>query len=237
VKSLKQTLKLLAIDTATEQCSVALRMGDQCVVRCLQTARGHADMILPMVQEVLSEAETTIADLHAIAFGRGPGAFTGVRIGIGVAQGLAYGADLPVIGISNLAAVAQQAVPMMSSSGAILVCMDARINEVYWGLFKHNDNNTDDGLITPVQEEQLSKPEYFTTIKLNPLVCLGTGFRAYPVLQQCFSAVEMNESALPRAQEIAQLAERDYRLGLAVDAMSAQPVYLRDQVTHVKSPV
>src|ERR1700752_3189626 len=126
-------MKLLAIDTATEQCSAAVRVEGRCVARCVPTPRGHTELILPMVEEVLAEAGLTLKQLDAIAFGRGPGAFTGVRIAIGVAQGLAYASDLPLVPISNLAAVAQQ---NASGDGDILVCMDARMNEVYWGVFR-----------------------------------------------------------------------------------------------------
>src|SRR5690606_25113450 len=123
-----QIMKILAIDTATERCSVALCVGARWIERAVDTARGHAEIVLPMVEQVLEEAGVRLAELAGIAYGRGPGAFTGVRIAIGVVQGLAYGADLPTVGISNLAAVAQQ----VAAPGArILVCMDARMSEVY----------------------------------------------------------------------------------------------------------
>ena len=230
-------MKLLAIDTATEQCSVALRYGDSCILRCVQTARGHADMVLPMVQAVLAEAGLSLPQLDAIAFGRGPGAFTGVRIAIGVVQGLAYACELPVVGISNLAAVAQQAA---DQPGEILVCMDARMGEVYWGRFQCIDAGSHDKLVTALQNEQLSAPAQVVALNLQPAVCLGTGFRAYPLLREGFNALVHNQptingDALPCAREIALLAERDYRLGLAVDAAAARPVYLRDQVTQVSA--
>ena len=222
-------MKLLAIDTATEQCSVALRYQGRSIERCVQTPRGHAEMILPMVQAVLTEAGLAIHQLDAIAFGRGPGAFTGVRIAIGVAQGLAYACDLPVLPISNLAAVAQQAA---STAGDILVCMDARMSEVYWGVFRA----AADGLVAPISTERVSAPEW---VELAPeqvaATGLGTGFRAYPNLRERFVILNIDDSALPRAAEIALLAERDFAKGLAVSPAAAAPVYLRDQVAHVKS--
>ena len=102
-------MKLLAIDTATEQCSVALLQDSECIDRCIPTPRGHTDLVLPMIQELLDESGYSLKQLDAVAFGRGPGAFTGVRIAIGVAQGLAYALGLKLLPVSNLAAVAQQA--------------------------------------------------------------------------------------------------------------------------------
>jgi len=221
-------MKLLAIDTATEQCSAAVRMDGHCIARCVPTPRGHTELILPMVEEVLAEAGITLQQLDAIAFGRGPGAFTGVRIAIGVAQGLAYACGLPLVPVSNLAAVAQQ---RASAGGDILVCMDARMNEVYWGVLRPDI----DGLVTAVTAERVAPPDQ---VIIEPSVlraALGTGFRAYPVLQDCFRGASLDENALPRAVEIAVLAERDFANGLGVDAAAAQPVYLRDQVTHVKT--
>jgi len=222
-------LKKLAIDTATEQCSVALRIDDATLTRGVVTPRGHADLVLPMVQEVLTEAGLTLQQMDVLAFGRGPGAFTGVRIAIGVIQGLAFAADLPVIGVSNLAAVAQQA----SINGAeILVCMDARMGEVYWGRFQ-----LEAGFVTPLSTEQVSAPERVIESHRNenwmPKIAAGTGFGAYPLLAQHFAGCELNATSLPHAREVALLASRDYQLGLAVSPEQAQPVYLRDQVTHV----
>lgn len=221
-------MNLLAIDTATEQCSVALRHQGNTLERCMPTARGHAEIILPMVQEVLAEAGLSMQQLDAIAFGRGPGAFTGVRIAIGVAQGLAYACDLPVVPISNLAAVAQQAAGV---TGSILVCMDARMAEVYWGVFA----TAIDGLVAPTGQEQVDAPESVVLVNQLAGVGLGTGFRAYPILRECFASLRIDADALPRAAHIALLAERDFANGLAIEAAAASPVYLRDQVAHVKS--
>jgi len=222
-------LKILAIDTATEQCSVALHIDEACITRGVVTPRGHADLILPMIQEVLTEAGLTLQRLDAIAFGRGPGAFTGVRIAVGVVQGLAFATDLPVIGISNLAAVAQQST---HNATEILVCMDARMGEVYWARFKA----TDDKLVTPLSAERVSAPEHVISSQQQeqwrPSTAVGTGFGAYPMLAQHFAACDLNATSLPHARDIAALAIRDFKLGMALDVMQAQPVYLRDQVTH-----
>ncbi len=225
------TIKLLAIDTATEQCSVALLYGNEHRERCVPTQRGHADMILPMVQEVMAEAGMSISQLDAIAFGRGPGSFTGVRIAIGVAQGLAYATHLPLLPISDLAAVAQQGAPQLTAEAQVLVCMDARMSEVYSGVFSLNA----DGLMSPIDAEQVCPPERVSVAASRLSLALGTGFRAYPILSERYAGLTLHANALPRAVEVAQLAVRDWQAGLAVSAELAAPVYLRDQVVHVKA--
>jgi tRNA threonylcarbamoyladenosine biosynthesis protein TsaB len=230
---LTASISLLAIDTATEQCSVALLHNGAALHRGLETPRGHADLVLPMVQELMAEAGVSFSQLDAIAFGRGPGAFTGVRIAIGVAQGLAYAADLPLLPVSNLAAVAQQGAAHVSPGAQLLVCMDARMGEVYSGLFVVGD----DGLVTPVSAEQVCPPERIEVAASALAMGLGTGFRAYPILKQHYAALTLREDALPHASHIAQLAQRDWRAGSSVSAADAAPVYLRDQVVHVKAPI
>ncbi len=125
-------MKILALDTATEACSAALRIGSETIERFEVLGRGHAERLLPMVQEVLAEGGVALSALDAIAFGRGPGSFTGLRIGAGVTQGLAYGAGLRVVPVSDLAALAAQAA-VSSGQPNILACLDARMAQVYWG--------------------------------------------------------------------------------------------------------
>ncbi len=124
--------KILAVDTATENCSVALMVGDDVISRCEYAPREHTTKILPMVDTVLAEGGLKLGQLDALAFGRGPGSFTGVRIGIGIAQGLAFGADLPMLGISTLAAMAQGTYRVHQSE-QVLSSIDARMGEIYWG--------------------------------------------------------------------------------------------------------
>ena len=218
-------MKILAIDTATERCSVALRIGDESVIRAVDTPRGHADLILPMVESVLNEAGLTLSALDAIAYGRGPGAFTGVRIAIGVVQGLAFGAEVTTVGISDLAAVAQQvAVP----NARILVCMDARMQEVYWSRFEVQD----DGLVRSVAAERVDRPEDVSADAATH--CAGTGFLAYPALGARVGGAVVVGNVLPHAHEIARLAEPELRAGRGQPAADAQPTYLRDKVAIVK---
>jgi tRNA threonylcarbamoyladenosine biosynthesis protein TsaB len=220
-------MKVLAIDTATERCSVALLIDGRVVERAAETPRGHADLVLPMVEEVLAESGLTLQQLDGLAYGRGPGAFTGVRIAVGVAQGLAYGAQLLTVGISDLAAVAQQ----FAQAGArILVCMDARMNEVYWGRFEA----TPDGLVRPTTPERVDRPE--AVEPHDATVYVGTGFGAYPQLAAGRTTGSVHGAVLPHARDVAKLAAAQLQAGRGEPAEQAQPVYLRDQVATVKPP-
>jgi len=125
-------MRILALDTATPACSTALLTDDTAITREIETERGHAEYILGMIDAVLSEGRIDLRDVDALAFGRGPGAFTGVRLATSVAQGLAFGAELPVVPISDLAAVAQRAFDQDARLQHVLVCNDARMQEVYW---------------------------------------------------------------------------------------------------------
>jgi tRNA threonylcarbamoyladenosine biosynthesis protein TsaB len=217
-------MKILAIDTATERCSVALRSDGEVLVRSIVTARGHADSVLPMIEGVLHEAQLTLRQLDGIAYGRGPGAFTGVRIAVGVVQGLAFGARLATAGISDLAAVAQQ---VAQPADRILVCMDARMGEVYWTTFECDAKS---GLVIAAAPERVGRPE---TVDAEPggfNRLAGTGFRAYPQLAESHGAATIHENVLPRAVEIALLGEAEFKAGRGKAAAQAQPVYIRDQV-------
>lgn len=220
-------MNLLAIDTATERCSVAARIDDHWFERSIDTQRGHADVVLTMVDDVLKEANADLRSLAAIAYGRGPGAFTGVRIAIGVVQGLAYGAQLPTVGISNLAAVAQQ---VIRQGTPVLACMDARMNEVYWAVYEQREGTL---RLHPGSVERVTAAAAVDVLGLNVRIVAGTGAAAYAELRERFASIPLVH-ALPRARDILQLAEREVAHGLARPAFEAQPVYLRDQVTFVK---
>jgi tRNA threonylcarbamoyladenosine biosynthesis protein TsaB len=220
--------RLLAIDTATERCSVAARIDDVWFERSVDTPRGHADIVLSMIDAILRESGTKPRDLAGIAYGRGPGGFTGVRIAIGVVQGLAFGADLPTVGVSNLAAVAQQ---VARPGERVLVCMDARMHEVYWGLFRHDAVT---GYIEVDSAEHVGAPD---EVKVDPLhvdTLAGSALPVYAMLKERYAAARP-VLALPRARDILLLGERELRAGRGRPAIEAQPVYLRDQVTFVKT--
>jgi len=229
-------VKLLAIDTATASCSAALLIGDQLLQREQLLERGHAEAILPMVDELLSEAAIGLTALTAIAFGRGPGAFTGVRLAASVTQGLAFGAGVPVVPVSDLQAIAQRALDMERAAERVVVCMDARMQEVYWGCFERSP----DGLARPAPGERVSKPAAVRLPPLwaerRPLAGAGSGFAAYPQLGAALGLDLVFGELLPRAAEIVRLALPEMVAGRFLEAEQALPVYLRDDVTYPAPP-
>lgn len=217
-------MKLLAIDTATEMCSVALCIDNVCIDQEVLTQRSHAELVLPMVDELLRQASLTLRELDCIAYGRGPGAFTGVRVAAGVVQGLAFGADRPTVGISNLAAVAYQ----VAEPGArVLVCMDARMSEVYTAMYAAKS----DGAVVLQSSEQVIAPS--DVEGEGATILAGTGFRAYPQLRARFASLPVRDELLPRARDIAALAKLELKAGRVEPAANVQPTYLRDKVTYV----
>jgi tRNA threonylcarbamoyladenosine biosynthesis protein TsaB len=225
-------VKLLALDTATELCSAALWIEGS--VSCLEEARprGHGELILPMIQRLLSEAGMRLSQLDAIAFGRGPGAFTGVRLAVSVAQGLGFSAGLPLIPVSDLRAIAARAMQLPPAPTRVLVCQDARMDEVYWACFERSAL-----LASVLGMEAVAAPSAVVlppSWSTAPVAGAGSGFIAYASsLAACArSLTAVFDRLPPRAREIAELAAAD-GLGRAVPPDRAQPVYLRDEVTRV----
>ena len=168
-------MKILALDTATEACSAALLIDSDLRSRELELGRGHAEQILPMIDELLAEAGMVLAKIDAIAFGRGPGGFTGVRLAASVTQGLAFAAGIPVVPVSDLAAVAQKVIGSEPGAHRVVVCNDARMSEVYWGCFERGPSD----LARPVGEEKVSPPGQVTLpqawLAAGPHVTAGAG--------------------------------------------------------------
>lgn len=219
-------MKLLALDTATEACSAALLSGDAVYERHDIAPRRHAELILPMVDGVLTEAGLGLNDLDAIAFGRGPGAFTGVRIAAGVTQGLALGAGLPVIPVSSLAALAQ---PALGKAAVVLPAIDARMGEVYWAAYESDQ----DGLVTALAGEQVASPDAVQAPSPGKIFGVGSGWGTYRerlerILDGQISGVDPDR--FPLAKDMLPLAVREYNSGRCVSAEQALPVYLRDNV-------
>lgn len=233
---------ILAIDTASGQCSAALLYRGEVVFRATTTPRDHAQLLLPMVDAVLAEGGIALADVAGIAFGRGPGSFTGVRIAAAVAQGLALGAGLPVLPVSDLRALAEAARGIQpvhpSATAGLLACMDARMGELYWAFFK------DEGMPVGAAHggERLSSPDDMCDelARLLPARSgvgrsAGMGFSAWPTLRERLGVGEAQclASAEPHALQVATLAAFDIANGHPwLDASAAQPVYLRDKVVH-----
>jgi len=220
-------MKILAFDTATEACSVALAVGDRTLERYVEIDRGHAEQILPMIEALLAEAGLGLAQLDALAFGRGPGGFTGVRLAASVAQGLAFGAGLGVVPISDLAAVAQRVALLDPDARRVLVVNDARMREVYW-------NGYDLGSAPqPLGDERVSAAADVSLPEGDgSWVAAGRGLIAWPGLgERCRAAgATLRPDLLPRATEILALARPRVAAGQLLDPADALPVYVRDRV-------
>lgn len=220
-------MNLLAIDTSTEACSASLCIGEEIFTRFEIAPRLHAEIILPMVHELLEEQKLSLHDLDAIAFGRGPGAFTGVRIAAGVVQGLAYSAGLPLIPVSSLATLAQS---VAAEHPFICAAFDARMNEIYYGFYQVQDN----GCVGLIAEENVIAPEKLTIPADNIYYGIGTGWDSYAeLLAQRFkgSLNGFQASVFPSAEHMIPLAKELLEEQQTVSAASAYPVYLRNKVT------
>lgn len=220
-------MKLLALDTSTEACSAAVYADGTSFSKFELTPRAHTQLILPMVDKVLSTAGLRLQDVDAIAVGQGPGAFTGIRIGVGVAQGLAMAADKPVITLSTLAALAQQA---YAQHGAVqvLAALDARMGEVYWGQYVWQD-----GLMQLQGEEQVCAPADAPMPASDGWFAIGHGWSAYAdTLQARFAGklTGVDTESLPAAEFMLPLAVAGWQAGKAVAPEEAQPVYLRNKI-------
>ncbi len=221
--------KILAIETATEACSAALRCGDALIERSEIAPRRHAELILPMIESLLAEAGIARAQLDGIAVGRGPGAFTGVRLAIAVAQGLALALDIPVVPVSSLAALAQDA-PF--GGAAILAVIDAHMGEIYAGAFRRGA----DGLVEALGEETVGKADELILphhARESGTCVVGTGWKSYrDALAPRLSAppVFADGARYPQARAIARLAVPLFAAGRGVAPEQALPVYLRDKV-------
>lgn len=220
---------LLALDTATEACSVALLHDGRVLSHYEVIPRLHAQRLLPMIQTLLSEAGIALTAVDALAFGRGPGAFTGVRIAVGVIQGLAFALERPVLPVSTLATIAQRA-HREQSAEQVAVAIDARMDEVYWGCYRAQQGEMQlagSEAVLPPEQVQLplgSSGEWFGA---------GTGWGYGSRLAVQPAAAD--STLLPHAEDLLTLAGFAWRRGEAVDADQAQPIYLRDNVATPKA--
>lgn len=225
---------ILVIDTATEACSVALSHKEQITTLNELSPRNHTQCILPMVDELLNSAQIKLSNLNALAFGRGPGSFTGVRVGVSVAQGLAFGANLPVVPISNLTTMAQQAYQELGAKKVICL-IDARMNEVYFSqLIK-----TQEGWQEVIQEQVCSPEKAIEQIQQSEVkncYIVGTGWKAYPQFKEANLAIIETEITLPQAKFMLPLAQAELVKGNTQKALEIEPIYLRNEVTWKKLP-
>jgi len=220
-------MNLLALDTSTEYLSLALKLGDKIFTHYQAAGSASSQLVLPQIQILLDSANIKLGDLDGIAFGAGPGAFTGVRIASGVAQGLGYGANLPIVGINTLTAVAEE-----SGQDKVVVCLDARMGEIYHAaLIKQN------GVWLEISETKVCKPQVSPVLESNDWVGAGGGWAAYKeVLMQIYSN-HLSQSVnnvlpdiTPTAEAILRLAQPVFEAGQAKPAMHAMPIYIRNRV-------
>jgi tRNA threonylcarbamoyladenosine biosynthesis protein TsaB len=218
-------MNLLAIETATETVSVALSLNGEVIERYEHAPRKHAELILPWVESLLADAGIGFSSLDVIAFSRGPGSFTSLRIGIGIVQGLAWAADRPVVPVSSLAATAQSAV--CTGVGSALVALDARMNEVFTGTFEAGSN----GIMIPVGEERVCSPQKIAEPANTETYGIGIGFDRYPALMNLAGGLAgIQADVWPKASSVLQLAQAWLETHDALPAEMAQPIYLRDNV-------
>ncbi len=218
---------ILAIETSSEMASCALLNGSSVLSRESAGVRTHSQSILPMVQELLAEAGVTLAQCDAIAFGAGPGSFTGVRTACGIAQGLAYGAGLPVLALVTLDAMAL-ACRQQTGATDVLAVLDARMGEVYWAQYRGDEVVAGPALCAPADVSPLATA--------GALTACGNGFAAYPdaFVGKPYVAGAL-ASIMPHAQQIAQLAVAAFAANKALPAAQAQPLYLRNKIAYTSA--
>lgn len=216
-------MKLLVLDTSTEWCSAALWLDGQILARRVLAGQRHSSLLLPMVDELLRESGIGLRQLDGIGYGAGPGSFTGLRIACAVTQGLAFGASLPVVGVSTLQSIAEQ-----TGAGQVLTVLDARMAEVYWAAYQRNASGW-----CAVSDPQLALPESVVVPEEGEWIGAGNGFTVLgEVLRPRLAAQleRIDDTLMPDAAAMAPLAARALERGEGVDAALAAPIYLRDKV-------
>jgi tRNA threonylcarbamoyladenosine biosynthesis protein TsaB len=216
-------LKLLALDTSTQWCSAALRLDARVLVREENAGQRHSELIVPMIEALLQEAGMRLQALDAIAFGAGPGSFTGVRIACGVAQGLAFGAGLPVVPVCTLAALAQA-----SGAQRVVAALDARIGEIYHASYVRDAEGW-----RPVHDPSVCRAEDAPAVEGGDWTGCGSAFEVYEAALRARygeSLRTVRHGLVPHARDIAALGVESFRLGHAIAPDDAAPLYVRDKV-------
>lgn len=226
-------MKLLAVETATEACSAALYLNGVITERFELAPRHHTKLILPMIDELMRKADLQASELDSLAFGCGPGSFTGIRIATGVIQGLAFGLDLPVVRVSTLAAMAQEFFDHTDGMTAF-TAMDARMDEVFWGVYQRDEL----GFAKLIGEEAVIAADLVDCSVESSGMGIGSAWSVYTdkLTNRLAGRVSHYETDnLPRAALIARLGAQGFVQGLAVPVEQAMPVYLRDKVAKTEA--
>jgi tRNA threonylcarbamoyladenosine biosynthesis protein TsaB len=214
-------MRLLALETSTEYCSCALNLDGDVRESCVLAGQRHSELLLPMVGELMAQAGLAFSQLDVIAFGAGPGSFTGLRIACGAAQGLAFAYELPVVPVVTLEALAEA-----SGANRVLACLDARLGELYLAAYERAGGN---------QWKVVAEPALLKTDALPALtgawVGVGSGFAAHAsALEAKYALDDVRSEAFPHATAVARLGAMRYARGQTVAADAAVPLYLRDKV-------
>lgn len=221
-------MKILAIDTSTEACSAALYIDGELIERYLVAPRKHIELLKPMVDEVMKAGEVDVSELIGLAFGAGPGSFAGLRVACAFVQGIGAGLDIPVVPVSTLKAMAQQVLDTHSDR-TVLVMLDAKMKEVYWGVYRLEDKE-----VITVLPEQVTKideiPSFTGIVGLANIIGAGDGWNVVPNWVEALKPEFIEKNVYPRAGEIALLAIDDFENGMALDADQVSPMYLRNNI-------
>jgi tRNA threonylcarbamoyladenosine biosynthesis protein TsaB len=216
-------LKILSLETSTELCSAALWCDGRIESHEAQAGQRHSEFLLPMVDALFVSQNLKLKDMDGIAFGAGPGSFTGLRIACGIAQGLAFGADIPVLGVSTLLALAEA-----SGADRAVCCLDARMEKIYHATYEQRGSDW-----YAVDEPGMYSPQDAPPLSSNDWVACGSGFTVYrAALEQRYRGhlLKIMETLLPHAREVAVLAARGFEQGQGIPAEQAAPLYVRDKV-------
>jgi tRNA threonylcarbamoyladenosine biosynthesis protein TsaB len=216
-------LNLLALDTSTEYCSAALLRGEELTHREAHAIQWHSELILPMIEDLLAVAGLELAHLDGIAFGAGPGSFTGLRIACGVAQGLAFGAGLPVVPVGTLLALAQE-----SGASRVIACIDARMDEVYHAVYRREG-----GQWAEIAAPGVGRAQSAPAVEGGGWFGCGSGFAVYAdaLAKRYVGQLDGVAPGLhPHARSIARLALPVLATGGGLPAEQAAPIYVRDKV-------
>jgi tRNA threonylcarbamoyladenosine biosynthesis protein TsaB len=225
-------VKLLAIDTATEACSVALWLDGAVHERFERAGREHSQRLLPMLRELTADCGIALAQLDGIACGIGPGSFAGVRIGVGFVKGLALGLDRPVLPVTSLAMLAQGSIRQHGST-AVLAAIDARMHEVYYQAFAAVD-----GLAVAQGEAQVIAPALLELPQAGRYAAAGSGWHTHGAALRVRTTAALDpleDAALPQAQDALRLVARAFAAGQGLPAGELQPLYLRNRVALTKA--
>ena len=224
-------INILAFDASTEALSLVLSYNGQLFHHFEECPQQHSQKILPLVDSLLAQANCKLTDLDVIGFGQGPGSFTGVRISVAIAQGLAYASKLPLVGVSTLQMMAQQAY-QQTGEMSVFSAIDARMGEIYFAHYTPNDI----GIMTLQDDERVLKPTLLT-LEDKQGVAVGTGWQTYPeILQDNANIAVYNEITLPDAGFMLATVSHEFTHKRTVSAAQAQPKYVRDTVTWKKLP-